>query len=136
MRVPEGVAKGKALVTLSFPDWHGDKVAVTRYEIPVADGDYRLLARRATLERGIEPNTQLSDVLSFLSDRYDLRIVIDEEAFKKAKVDSVARLPVELPVLEQVIMASVLSKLVQQVGATYEVRGRGIYIVPSKDAGR
>ena len=37
MRVPEEAGKGKAKVTLSFPDWKGGKVTPATFEVPVAE---------------------------------------------------------------------------------------------------
>jgi hypothetical protein len=37
VRVPSEAGKGKAKVTLSFPDWKDAEVAPATYEVPVID---------------------------------------------------------------------------------------------------
>ncbi len=38
MRVPKAAGKGKAKVTLSFPDWKEGKVAPVTVNIPILEG--------------------------------------------------------------------------------------------------
>jgi hypothetical protein len=37
VRVPEEAGKGKARVTLSFPDWKDGKVTPATFEVPIAE---------------------------------------------------------------------------------------------------
>jgi hypothetical protein len=71
------------------------------------------LAMRVTLEKGIDPNTRLKDALSFLSDRYDLPIRINEKA------NRIADRPIKLPKMAGVTLEKVLDQLLSQVKGTY-----------------
>jgi hypothetical protein len=83
-----------------------------------------------SLDKPIDKNTCFQDVVEFLSDRFDLRITIDKEAFKKQlQVDNVAELPVHLPRV-CASLGLVLQILARQVHGTYAVRRDRIEIVP------
>jgi hypothetical protein len=37
VRVPEEAGRGKAKITLSFPDWKEGRVVPTTFEVPIAE---------------------------------------------------------------------------------------------------
>ena len=143
MRVPKGVKKGKAIITLSFAQWQAGKVTPASYAVPIVDPSdvtYGALATwSVTLENGIAEGTPLGDILTFLKDRYDINkdryeindLVIDEVAFRKAGVPDIKSLPVKLSPQERVPLSSVLTELLKQVGGKYEIHDRTVVIVPT-----
>src|SRR5262249_19634555 len=72
------------------------------------------LSRPVTLEKPIEANTPLKDALDFISDRYDVTIIVDTQAFKAESVDAVEDLPVKLPRMVGVSLGTVLRLLTAQ----------------------
>lgn len=52
MRVPSEAGKGKAKVTLSFPDWKDGRVAPATYEVPVVDPEPKAENRAASAGSG------------------------------------------------------------------------------------
>lgn len=75
----------------------------------------RKLATQVNLEKGIGPNCTLNDALEFLCDRYDLTILIDEEAFQAIGVQKVGECPVQLPKMVGVSLRLVLQRMLAQV---------------------
>jgi hypothetical protein len=86
-----------------------------------------------SLEKGIDANTPLKDVVEFLRDRYDISIVIDTQAFKAKGVEAVDESPTHLPKLLAVNLGTTLQVLVKQVNGTYEVKDKHVLIVPLDD---
>jgi hypothetical protein len=81
------------------------------------------LEKPINLEKGFEPNTQLKDALEFLSDRYDLTILIDTKAFEDdLQVKEIETQPVKLPKMIGVSLGTVLRLLLSQVNGTYILR--------------
>jgi hypothetical protein len=75
----------------------------------------------------------LKDVLEFLSDRYDVAIILDYSAFQKADKEVIIDdAPVFLPVQKGVKLGEVLKSLLKQVGADYEVIDGAIIVAPPK----
>ncbi len=80
------------------------------------------LSKPIVLENGIEANTPLRDALEFLSDQYDVSILVDMEAFKADENTSgLEDAPVRLPKISGVRFSMVLRLLLSQVHATYLV---------------
>src|SRR5262249_8011074 len=73
------------------------------------------LNKPVTLEKGIEKNTPLRDALEFLSDRFDLTIIIDSRAFDGIGVQNVEETQVQLPRLAGVSLGTVLRLLLSQI---------------------
>jgi ferric-dicitrate binding protein FerR (iron transport regulator)/tetratricopeptide (TPR) repeat protein len=82
------------------------------------------LAEPVSIE-GIAAETPLRDALEFLSDRFDLTIVIDSQAFKRSlNGAAVEDLPVELRQLKRVSLHAVLNLLLSFIPeATYRIGG-------------
>jgi tetratricopeptide (TPR) repeat protein len=92
------------------------------------------LDQRISLEKGIDANTPLKDALEFLSDRYEVTILVDTAAFSQAGQDSVEDKPVRLPKMTQVSLGTVLRLLAGQVDGTYLVRRDYIEITTGQRA--
>src|SRR5262245_22284945 len=85
------------------------------------------LATAVTLDKGIDPNTPLKDALEFLSDRYDVTIIVDSNAFAQIGVQKVEEQPVQLPKMSGIPLSTVLRLLLGQVkgdmyAGTYQIR--------------
>jgi hypothetical protein len=91
------------------------------------------LQKPIDLDKGIWRNTPLKDALEFLSDRYDVAIILDYSAFKKGDKEVIIDdAPVFLPVQKQVKLGEVLKSLLKQVGAAYEVIDGAIIVAPPR----
>jgi hypothetical protein len=81
------------------------------------------LSQPVTLDKGIEANTPFKDALEFISDRYDLTILVDTNAFKVDNmIESVDDQTVRLPKMVGVSLGTVLRLLAAQVNGTYLIR--------------
>lgn len=85
------------------------------------------LARPITLDKGIGPSATLNDALEFLSDRYELTIIVDANAFTQIGVQKPEEQSVQLPRMSRVPLATVLRLLLGQVKGdqyvgTYQIR--------------
>jgi hypothetical protein len=93
------------------------------------------LAQPVTLDKGLDANTQFKDALEFISDRYDITILVDTQAFKTDNsVESVDDLPVKLPRMVGVSLGTVLRLLAAQVNGTYLIRRDYIEITTGQRA--
>jgi hypothetical protein len=111
------------LTLLVFIGW----AASSRAENPLEEK----LNKSITLDKGIDRNSRLKDVLEFFTDRYDLPLRLDEGAFKKQlKIDQVGDQPVRLPQLSGVRLGLVLDLLAKQVGGGYEIKNDHVEIAP------
>jgi tetratricopeptide (TPR) repeat protein len=80
------------------------------------------LGRPVSLDKGFPDNTTLREALEFLSDRYDVTILVDGQAFKAEGTDAIEDQTVKLPRMTNVSLATVLRLLTAQVNGTYLVR--------------
>ena len=81
------------------------------------------LSQPVTLDKGIDQGTTLQDALDFISDRYDLTLLLNKNAFK-AETDPKKRVenkPIELPRMVGVPLHLALRLIAAQAGATYLV---------------
>lgn len=83
-----------------------------------------------TLEKAIDANTPLQDVLDFLGDKYNLTLFLDQAAFKTAGVKDVGASPVKLARQVRVPLATVLRMLLEQANATYVIHDSILLIEP------
>jgi hypothetical protein len=79
----------------------------------------KLLAKRVTLEGG---DVSFKDALQHLSDRHEVTILIDTQAFKNETGSNIEDQLVRLPRMVNVRLSTVLRLLLEQVHATYLVR--------------
>jgi hypothetical protein len=100
---------------------------------PVADALRKRLTARITLDKGIDQNTPLKDAMEFLADRYDLSFTADTNRFKADRVDRVEDLPVGLPPLFHVRLATVLQRLAKQVNGLCLMSGTKVILVPDDE---
>ncbi len=92
------------------------------------------LSKPVTLENGIQANTSLREALEFISDRYDVTILVDTQAFKAEGIDAIEEMPVRLPKMVGVKLSTVLRLLLAQINATYLIRSQHIEITTLKRA--
>jgi hypothetical protein len=93
------------------------------------------LARPITLDKGIEANTPLNEALAMFQDRYELPILVDEEAFKNdLNQQDVTNQPVKLPRLTGVRLGTVLDKLLAQVQGAYLVKADHVEVTTAQRA--
>jgi hypothetical protein len=90
------------------------------------------LKKPITLEKGIDANTPIKDVVELLSDRAALTIIIDVGTFHFEGVQNVEDMPVQLPVQKGVPLSEVLGKVLDQIKGTYEITGGAVVIVPAE----
>jgi hypothetical protein len=74
----------------------------------------RKLEQPFSLDTAVKPSPLL-DVLDFISDRYDLTIIVNGQAFAAAGIDKVEEVQVSLPVQQNAKLGTVLQKIVDQV---------------------
>jgi RNA polymerase sigma factor (sigma-70 family) len=74
----------------------------------------RKLEMQVDLEKAVEPN-RLADVLEFISDRYDLTIIVDSQAFAAAGIEKVDDVLVALPAQQNVTLGTLMQKILDQV---------------------
>jgi hypothetical protein len=97
----------------------------------------RKLDSLVTLEKGIGPNATLQDALEFLSDRYDVTFIIDQQAFDQGGVAKAEETPVQLPRIAGLRLRTVLRLLLGQVkgdnqAGTFRIKGDWIEIMPGE----
>jgi GGDEF domain-containing protein len=81
------------------------------------------LQRTVTFNKGIDTNTPCQDMLEFLSDRYDVAIVIDFSSFRKGN-EAIKRDLEDCPVTlspQRDKLDTVFKSVFKQIAATYEV---------------
>jgi WD40 repeat protein len=81
--------------------------------------------------RGVDPGTPLKDALSYIGDRYELDIRMDEPAFEKGGAHQIGEKKVGLPPLTSCSLETAVQALLDQVDAGMEIRGHTIWIVPT-----
>jgi hypothetical protein len=96
------------------------------------------LNKPINLEHGIDANTPLKHALEFLSDRYEITILVDEAGFPSVDVVeggkstklTIVEEHVRLPKMTGVSLDTVLRLLLSQLHATYLVRRDCLEVVP------
>src|SRR5205823_6035346 len=73
------------------------------------------------IEKAID-NAPLRDVIEFLSDKYEMTILVDTQAFDQQGQKTVEDSPVKLPKMPGVTLSTVLRLLLSQVNGTYLIR--------------
>jgi tetratricopeptide (TPR) repeat protein len=79
------------------------------------------LNKTVNIEKAID-NAPLRDVIEFLSDKYELTILVDTQAFDQQGQKAVEDAPVKLPKMPGVTLSTVLRLLLSQVNGTYLIR--------------
>lgn len=88
------------------------------------------LAARIDKNIEIHANTPLKEALDFLSDRFKLTLIIDDKAFRTAGIQDVGLHPVQLPKVNKAQLGTVVQVILNEVGATYQVKKDHLQIVP------
>jgi len=92
------------------------------------------LNKSIALDRSFE-GVPLSDVLEFLSDRFDVSILLNQHAFREVNGEqNVRELPVRIPKLPAPRLRSVLEFALDQVNGTFLVKGDQLEVVPKARA--
>jgi hypothetical protein len=91
------------------------------------------LKKKVSLEKGIDANTPLQDVLDFLADRYDVTFVVDTKAFEAAGVQKVTDQPIQLKPVKEVALGKVLQTVLDQVQGTYRVEKDKVVVLPKPE---
>lgn len=90
------------------------------------------LSKPITLEKGIEASTTLREALEFISERIDLTIVVDAQAFKAEGIDAIEDVRIQLPKMIGVKLSTALRLLLTQVDAAYLIRSNYIEVTTVK----
>jgi hypothetical protein len=132
--MPFGRTEGKAAVGVK---------AQPKKETPkerAAVAILKKLQKPINLDRGFDTGTPLKDALELLSDRHQLTIIIDSQAFldPAGEIGDVEQVPVKLPKIANIPLGTVLRLVLAQVplGATYLIRNEFIEIVPARHVTR
>jgi hypothetical protein len=72
----------------------------------------------------------LKDALDFISDRFNIRIDVDKEAFRRKGIKDVNTQTVKLKRLEKIELGKVLRALLQPVHGTFLLKEDRILVVP------
>jgi hypothetical protein len=83
----------------------------------------RKLAEPVTLDAGLDPNTPLKDALEFFGGRYDISILVNDDAFQAIGVGNPGDSPVYLPKMSNVPLRQVLHKLLSHLKGDEQHRG-------------
>jgi len=93
------------------------------------------MQKLVTLNKGIDKNTPLQDVVEFLSDRFDLAIIVDSAEFRLLAVaDNVEDAPISLPPQKDVPVEKVIEQVAGQLNGDYVIKGGAVVPVPEKKA--
>jgi len=98
-----------------------------------ADDVQEKLVKNVDLDKPFEAD--LKDVLTFLSDRFDLKIEVDQEAFAIEKRKDPIFFRVASPPMPGVFLDTTLRFMLTQADAVYELRGKSIVVVPNRSKG-
>jgi hypothetical protein len=93
------------------------------------------LARPVSFEKGIDANTQLKDALEFVSEQFDVQIIVNPTAFREVGVNEIESQPVRMPRILNVRLSALLRLVLGQVNATYVVLPEYVEIIPMPAAG-
>lgn len=98
----------------------------------------RRLVMPITLEKGIDASTPLKDAVEYFMDHYDLTILVDDPAFRRADAKfDVHEERIVMPKLTNVALGTALRLMLDQVsgpGATFLTRGDHLLVVPLVEA--
>jgi hypothetical protein len=78
-------------------------------------------------------DTTLTEALEFFEDRYDLTILIDRQAFIRAKVNDIEKQTVKLAAQDKVPLGKALADLLKPARATFLLREDFVLIIPAAD---
>jgi hypothetical protein len=151
VRVPDGVGRGEAKVTVSFAAWKDRSVAPCTYGIKIIDAETAKtedLAKkkqapptgRARIERvltsipwdrELQETIRLSDLLEFLKDRYDLEFQLNPADFKVKESAEILQKRILVKTTSKKQVREYLKEWLKDLDATYEAGDTGVRIVPA-----
>jgi tetratricopeptide (TPR) repeat protein len=131
------VAFPPAVTWREISNYRRDKYDAVGLEGPNTRNALRIrdkLNQTVNVDKEIE-NTPLKDVLSFLSDKYDVTFIVDVQAFDRDNANrTVEDTPVRLPKMPGVTLGTILRFVLAQVQGTYLVRRDYIEITTNNAA--
>jgi hypothetical protein len=108
-------------------------VKVPRPRDPLADADDVTRQKMGiNVDTPANDRLPLGDMLTFLSDRFDVKFAVKEGDFAVAGVRDVLKKEVIHPQVRKVPIARVLSEILSQVRGEFYVQGDTIYVVPKR----
>jgi len=97
------------------------------------DAEMKLL-KVVDIDKAVEES--LKSIIGYLSDRFDLKIEIDKAAFAAEKRQDPSKSRIFLPKCPGITLDTVLRLALPQLDAVYEIRDKGIAIVPAIQDGK
>jgi outer membrane protein assembly factor BamB len=98
-----------------------------------AEADVPTVMRQLLAQPVTDPGgaiAPLSDVLQGMRTRYQLKIEVLDRAFKEADLPPIGPIPVKFPKVENRPLSEVLQRILDQVGATFQLAGDTLRIIP------
>jgi hypothetical protein len=92
-----------------------------------------VLARKTDLEQGVT-NTALKEVLQHLMDRWDVTILVDQEAYRAEGLQNIDENAINLPKLKNLRVTTVLRLVAKQVNGAFLVRPDYLELTTAKRA--
>jgi hypothetical protein len=92
------------------------------------------LDKSVDIDKAIE--APFRDVAGFLADRFDVKLVVDRDAFKAEKAELPDDKKVKVPKIPNAMLDTALRFMLSQANAVYEVRANQIVIVPNRKNGK
>ena len=93
----------------------------------------QLLNKPVTFDRSFD-GVPLQDVLEFVADRHDISIMINESAFRAVMDVKASEQLVRIPKMTMPRLRTFLEFALEQIGATFLVKGDQLEVVPKSRA--
>jgi WD40 repeat protein/serine/threonine protein kinase/tetratricopeptide (TPR) repeat protein len=137
--IPPSARPGQSPGVKAVQPLTADPLAISpKEEERLASKVRKALARPIRLDKGLDPNSRLGDILAHLSDRLGLSIAIDANAFKQVtgkNVASIKSMRVAIPPLGgNVRCSTVLWLALSQVDLAYVIRGDVLVVTTAQRA--
>lgn len=95
-----------------------------------AKGMRAKLSRPISLEKGFPESTSLREVVEFISDRYDVLILVNEARFQEVNGEAVNEARVKLPRMMNTELGTILQLVLAQIHAGYLLHSNYVEMVP------
>jgi hypothetical protein len=82
-----------------------------------------------------DPETKWDDAFKYLERAYDIRIIVNEQAFKDKNIDDLLSSPIgkEVPRIVNIPLAKLLSKFAERIGLNTKLAGQVTWVVRGED---
>ena len=84
------------------------------------------------LRPSIKPGTPLKDALDIFTERFELVILIDQQAFARSGIKDIEKQPVQLDKDGKLELQAALEEMLKQAGASFVLRENFVLVVPAK----